>query len=128
MRPLNFAKTAPGSGIRIFDAPGGRKVAVAQILGQVFMKRPFDDPFSAVEPILKSHPRGGQAQAIIVDMHCEATSEKMAMGHYCDGRATLVVGTHTHVPTADAQILPGGTAFMGDGAVTLVAARLQHRG
>ncbi len=114
IRPLNFAKNAPGKGHRLFTAPNGRKVLVAQVLGQVFMKRPFDDPFSAVEPVLKSHPRGGLAHAVIVDMHCEATSEKMAMGHYCDGRASLVVGTHTHVPTADAQILPGGTGFLSD--------------
>ena len=64
--------------------------------------------------MLKAHPLGGQAAAVIVDMHCEATSEKMAMGHYCDGRASLVVGTHTHVPTADTQILPGGTGFQSD--------------
>ncbi|WP_433989588.1 2',3'-cyclic-nucleotide 2'-phosphodiesterase (plasmid) [Pseudoseohaeicola sp. NH-UV-7] len=114
LRPLNFAKSAPGKGFRLFTARGGRKVLVLQVLGQVFMKRPFDDPFSAVEPVLKSHPLGGMASAVIVDMHCEATSEKMAMGHYCDGRASLVVGTHTHVPTADAQILNGGTAYQTD--------------
>ncbi len=114
LRPLNFAKGAPGRGYRLFTAPGGQKVLVVQVLGQVFMKRAFDDPFSALEPILKSHPRGGLAQAIIVDVHCEATSEKMAMGHYCDGRASLVVGTHTHVPTGDAMILPGGTAYLTD--------------
>lgn len=114
LRPVNFAKGAPGKGYRVFDAPGGRKVLVVQVLGQVFMKRPFDDPFSAIEPVLKAHPRGGLAQAIIVDMHCEATSEKMAMGHFCDGRASLVVGTHTHVPTADAQVLDGGTAYLTD--------------
>jgi hypothetical protein len=87
---------------------------VAQVLGQVFMKRPFDDPFSTIEPVLKSHPLGGQAQASLIDMHCEATSEKMAMGHWCDGKASVVVGTHTHVPTADAMILPGGTAYQSD--------------
>jgi len=114
IRPINFAKGAPGKGFRLFNAPGGRKVLVAQVLGNVFMKRAFDDPFSAIEPVLKAHPRGGLAQAIIVDMHCEATSEKMAMGHYCDGRASLVVGTHTHVPTADAQVLPGGTGYLTD--------------
>lgn len=114
LRPLNYAKAAPGKGARLFPAPGGRKILVAQVLGQVFMKRPFDDPFSALEPVLKAHPRGGQADAVLVDMHCEATSEKMAMGHYCDGRASLVVGTHTHVPTGDAQILPGGTAYLTD--------------
>lgn len=115
IRPLNFAKTAaPGRGFKVFDAPGGRKIVVAQVLGQVFMKRPFDDPFSAIDPVLRSHPRGGQVHAVLVDVHCEATSEKMAMGHWCDGRASVVVGTHTHVPTADAQILPGGTAYQSD--------------
>ena len=114
IRPLNYAKGAPGRGHRVFDAPGGRKVLVAQVLGQVFMKRPFDDPFSALEPVLKAHPPGGMVQAAVVDMHCEATSEKMAMGHYCDGRVSLVVGTHTHVPTGDAQILPHGTAYLTD--------------
>ncbi|MDB6452411.1 TIGR00282 family metallophosphoesterase [Falsirhodobacter sp. 20TX0035] len=112
IRPLNFSKMAPGKGARVFTAAGGRKVLVAQVLGQVFMKRPFDDPFSAIDAALKTH--GGAVQASVVDMHCEATSEKMAMGHWCDGRASLVVGTHTHIPTADAQILPGGTAFQSD--------------
>ena len=114
IRPLNFAKAAPGKGYRLFQATNGRKVLVCQVLGQVFMKRPFDDPFSAVDSVLRAHPRGGLAQAVIVDMHCEATSEKMAMGHFCDGKASLVVGTHTHVPTADAQILPGGTGYLTD--------------
>ena len=114
LRPLNYAKTAPGRGARLYDAPGGRKVLVAQALGQVFMKRPFDDPFSAIETVLKAHPLGGLAQAVVVDIHAEATSEKMGMGHWCDGRASLVVGTHTHVPTADAQILSGGTAYLTD--------------
>ncbi|SPJ28583.1 TIGR00282 family metallophosphoesterase [Falsiruegeria mediterranea] len=114
IRPLNFAKGAPGKGYRLFNAPGGRKVLVLQVLGQVFMKRAFDDPFSAVEMVLKSHPRGGLADAIIVDVHCEATSEKMAMGHFCDGKASLVVGTHTHVPTADAMVLPNGTGYLSD--------------
>lgn len=114
LRPLNYARTAPGHGARVFQAPGGRKVLVAQVLGQVFMKRAFDDPFSAIDGVLRSHPLGGLVQAAIVDMHCEATSEKMGMGHWCDGRASLVVGTHTHVPTADAQILAGGTAYLSD--------------
>jgi hypothetical protein len=114
LRPVNYAKAAPGQGHSVFNAPGGRKILVVQILGQVFMKRPFDDPFSAVDSILRAHPPGGLVQAAIVDMHCEATSEKMGMGHFCDGRASLVVGTHTHVPTADAMILPGGTAYQTD--------------
>jgi len=114
LRPLNFARAAPGKGARLFTASDGRKVLVVQALGQVFMKRPFDDPFSAVEAVLNAHPLGGMAQAVVVDMHCEATSEKMAMGHWCDGRASLVVGTHTHVPTADAMILPGGCGYLSD--------------
>lgn len=114
IRPLNFAKDAPGRGARLFKDGRGRKVLVAQVLGQVFMKRPFDDPFSAIEQALKTNPLGGLAQASLVDIHCEATSEKMAMGHWCDGKASVVVGTHTHVPTGDAQILPGGTAFQSD--------------
>ncbi len=114
VRPLNFSKKAPGKGARLFTAKNGRKVLVTQALGQVFMKRPFDDPFSALDGVLKTHPLGGMASAIIVDMHCEATSEKMATGHWCDGRASLVVGTHTHVPTSDAMILPRGTAYLSD--------------
>jgi hypothetical protein len=89
-------------------------VVVVQVLGQVFMKRPFDDPFSALDAALRTYPLGGQANAIIVDVHAEATSEKMAAGHFCDGRASLVVGTHTHVPTGDAMILPRGTAYLTD--------------
>ncbi len=114
LRPLNYAKAAPGRGARVFDAPGGRKVLVAQVLGQVFMKRPFDDPFSALDAVLRTHPLGGLVHASLVDIHCEATSEKMALGHFCDGRASIAVGTHTHVPTADAMILPGGTAYQSD--------------
>lgn len=114
IRPLNFSKAAPGVGARVFDAPGGRKVLVAQVLGQVFMKRPFDNPFSAIETVLKQHPLGGLVQASLVDIHCEATSEKMAMGHFCDGRASAVIGSHTHVPTSDCMVLPAGTAYMTD--------------
>jgi metallophosphoesterase (TIGR00282 family) len=114
IRPMNFSKSAPGVGARVFTAPGGRKILIAQVLGQVFMKRPFDDPFSALDGVLKQFPMGGQIQASLVDIHCEATSEKMATGHFCDGRASIVVGTHTHVPTGDAMILPGGTAYMSD--------------
>lgn len=114
IRPLNYSKAAPGAGARVFEATRGRKVLVTQVLGQVFMKRPFDDPFSALDATLRQYPVGGQVQASLVDMHCEATSEKMAAGHFCDGRASIVVGTHTHVPTADAMILPGGTAYQTD--------------
>lgn len=114
LRPLNYAKGAPGRGHRVFQDRRGRKILVTQALGQVFMKRAFDDPFSALDQVLRAHPLGGAVQAALVDIHCEATSEKMGTGHFCDGRASVVVGTHTHVPTGDAQILPGGTAFQSD--------------
>ena len=114
VRPMNYSRSAPGKGAALFTAKNGRKILVAQVLGQVFMKRPFDDPFSALEAVLKTYPLGGQAAAVLVDVHCEATSEKMAVGHFCDGKASLVVGTHTHVPTADAMILPGGTGYLTD--------------
>ena len=114
LRPLNFSKAAPGKGARLFTARGGKKVLVTQALGQVFMKRPFDDPFSALETVFRTHPLGGEADAIVVDFHCEATSEKMAMGHWCDGRASLMVGTHTHVPTSDAMILAKGCGYLTD--------------
>ena len=114
IRAINFSKVAPGQGARLFTLADGRHVLVAQVMGQVFMKRPFDDPFSAIEPVLRANPLGSRAQAVIVDVHAEATSEKMALGHWCDGRASLVVGTHTHVPTGDAQILNGGTGYLTD--------------
>ncbi len=114
IRPLNFAKTAPGRGARVFEATRGRKVLVVQALGQVFMKRPFADPFSAVDEALRKAPLGAVTQAALVDFHAEATSEKTAMGHWCDGRASAVVGTHTHVPTADAHCLARGTAYQSD--------------
>ncbi len=114
IRPLNYSKAAPGRGARVYEATRGRKVLVAQVLGQVFMKRPFDDPFSAIDTVLRTHTLGGLVQASVVDIHAEATSEKMAMGHWCDGRASLVIGTHTHVPTADTMILNRGTAYQSD--------------
>lgn len=114
IRPLNYASQAPGKGARMYTAQNGRKVFVAQALGQVFMKKPFSDPYSALDVALKTAPRGGMADAVIVDFHAEATSEKMGMGHWLDGRASLVVGTHTHVPTSDTMILSKGTAFQSD--------------
>jgi metallophosphoesterase (TIGR00282 family) len=114
IRPLNFAKDAPGRGARVFEDRRGRRVLIAQILGNVFMKRAFEDPFGTIDRALQPFNLGGAVQATLVDVHCEATSEKMAMGHFLDGRASLVVGTHTHVPTGDAMILPGGTAYLTD--------------
>ena len=115
IRPLNYPPmaAAPGRGAQLFDLPDGKRILVVNLLGRVFMDA-LDDPFAAVDKELESCPLGAVADAIIVDMHAEATSEKMAMGHFCDGRSTLVVGTHSHVPTADAQILPGGTAYQTD--------------
>ena len=114
LRPLNFSKTAPGRGSRVYSDKRGRKILVSQVLGQVFMKRPFDDPFSEIDGILRKNILGGGVQASLVDIRCEATSEKMAVGHFCNGRVSAVVGTHTHVPTADAMILSQGTAYLTD--------------
>ncbi len=115
IRPLNYPALtyAPGRGAQLFETDAGRRVLVINLLGRVHMEA-LDDPFSAVDRELEACPLGAAADAVIVDMHCEATSEKMAMGHFCDGRASLVVGTHTHVPTADGQILNGGTAYQTD--------------
>lgn len=114
LRPLNIARTAPGRGVGVFAAPRGRRVLVAVALGRVFMRQPYDDPFSALGAALAQAPLGAGADAVIVEIHAEATSEKMGMGHWCDGRASLVVGTHTHVPTADTVILGRGTAYQTD--------------
>jgi metallophosphoesterase (TIGR00282 family) len=114
LRPLNIAKSPPGAGFRLFEASRGRRVGVAVALGRVFMKQPYEDPFSALDAALRAAPLGGAASAVIVEAHAEATSEKMALGHWLDGRASLVVGAHTHVPTADMQILPRGTAYLSD--------------
>lgn len=113
LRPINYPEGTPGGGSGIFETRNGKKVLVINPMGQLFMA-PLDDPFVAVEGVLKKHSLADTVDAIIVDMHAEATSEKMGMGHFCDGRASVVVGSHSHVPTADAQILPGGTAYQTD--------------
>jgi 2',3'-cyclic-nucleotide 2'-phosphodiesterase len=113
LRPRNLPKGAPGKGANLYQARNGQNVLVVAPLGRVFME-PQDDPFAAVDSELNACPLGEAADAIVVDMHAEATSEKMAMGHFCDGRASLVVGSHQHIPTGDAQILPGGTAYQTD--------------
>jgi hypothetical protein len=113
LRPQNYPPQTPGRGSGLYTTAGGKKVLVINVMGRLFMDA-IDDPFAAVENLLSAHRLGGNADAIIVDMHAEATSEKMAMGHVCDGRASLVVGTHSHVPTADHQILPKGTAYQTD--------------
>lgn len=114
LRPLNIGRDAPGRGAAVFDSSRGRKVLVVQALGRVFMRQPYDDPFSALDAELRRHVLGGAVQAAVVDIHAEATSEKMAIGHWCDGRASLIAGTHTHVPTADTTILPKGSGFQSD--------------
>ncbi|HHG90082.1 MAG TPA: TIGR00282 family metallophosphoesterase [Devosia sp.] len=113
LRPLNFATDAPGRGAMLVGARNGRQVLVISALGRVFMK-PAEDPFHAVEKAISECPLSEVADAIIVDFHAEATSEMAAMGHFVDGRASLVVGTHTHIPTADQRILAGGTGLMSD--------------
>jgi hypothetical protein len=109
LRPQNYPRGTPGRGANLYQTPAGSVL----VINRVFMD-PLDDPFAAVDGELNACPLGEAADAIVIDMHAETTSEKMAMGHFCDGRASLVVGTHTHVPTADAQILPGGTAYQSD--------------
>ncbi|MBM3632984.1 MAG: TIGR00282 family metallophosphoesterase [Alphaproteobacteria bacterium] len=114
LRPLNFPTLTPGRGYTIVPNKKGKDVLVMNAQARLFMDT-LDDPFPAVEAVLKKYPLGsGSIGAIVLDFHGEATSEKMAMGHFCDGRVSLVVGTHTHIPTADAQILPGGTAYLTD--------------
>ncbi|UYN98132.1 MAG: TIGR00282 family metallophosphoesterase [Devosia sp.] len=113
IRPINYAPGTPGRGAMLTEGRNGHRVLVVNALGRVFMP-PIDDPFRAVEAAVDSAPLGDVADAIIVDFHTEATSEIQAMGHFLDGRVSLVVGTHTHIPTADHRVLRGGTAFMAD--------------
>ncbi|MEK7282275.1 MAG: TIGR00282 family metallophosphoesterase, partial [Acidobacteriota bacterium] len=115
LRPLNYPEGAPGAGVHLGETPGGVPIAVINLMGRVFMP-PCDDPFSAADRALTDLK--GKARLILVDMHAEATSEKQAMGHYLDGRVTAVVGTHTHVQTADETVLQGGTAFITDVGMT----------
>ena len=109
LRPANYPPAAPGQGWCLVDA-GGHQVLVMNLIGRIFLDS-LDDPFRAADAILNDHP---ETPIVFCDMHAEATSEKTAMGWYLDGRASAVVGTHTHIPTADARILPGGTAYVTD--------------
>ena len=113
VRPVNYPAGTPSRGAALVEAKNGAQVLVVNVMGRVFMDA-MDDPFAAVEREVEAAPLGRVADAIVVDIHAEATSEKQAVGHYLDGRASLVVGTHTHVPTADHRVLPGGTAFQTD--------------
>ncbi|MCT8971729.1 TIGR00282 family metallophosphoesterase [Microbaculum marinisediminis] len=113
LRPINFPAGTPGRGAGLYEARNGARVLVINAMGLVFMNM-LEDPFAALSRELEACPLGGGADAIVVDFHAEATSEKQAMGHFLDGRASLVVGTHTHVPTADHMVLAEGTGYMTD--------------
>jgi len=113
LRPINYPEGTPGRGYNVYNAPRGKKVLVINAMGRVFMNA-MECPFRAVDVVLKKYRLGSTVDAILVDFHGEATSEKMAMGHFLDGRVSLVVGTHSHIPTADCQILDSGTAYQTD--------------
>jgi len=116
LRPINYPDDAPGRGWLVHQLPDGEPIAIVNVMGRVFMNQ-LDSPFAAMDVLLD-----GAAEPLpalrIVDFHCEITSEKNAMGWYLDGRVTAVLGTHTHVPTADARLLPGGTAYISDVGMT----------
>src|SRR6195952_361679 len=117
IRPVNLQRGNPGRGTALIDTRNGKRALVINAIGRVFMQ-PSGDPFEVVNRELDACPLREAADAIVVDFHGEASSEKQGMGFFCDGRASLVVGTHTHVPTADYQILTGGTAYMTDAGMT----------
>lgn len=112
LRPANYPPNMPGIGFKIIEV-GARSILVINLVGRVFMKEDFDCPFRKIDEILAKVEQKNLA-GIIIDFHAEATSEKVAFGWYVDGRVSAVLGTHTHVPTADTRILPGGTAFISD--------------
>jgi metallophosphoesterase (TIGR00282 family) len=117
IRPVNYPAGTPGRGAAMIETKNGKRALVINAIGRVFMDA-LDDPFAVVDRELAACPLGQGADAVILDMHCEATSEKQAMGFFCDGRVSLMVGTHTHSPTADHRILPGGSAFVSDVGMT----------
>ena len=117
IRPANFPPGTPGRGAALIDTRSGKRALVINGIGRVFMQ-PFDDPFAIIDRELNACPLREVADAVVVDFHGEASSEKQAIGYFCDGRASLVVGTHTHVPTSDHRILPAGTAYMTDAGMT----------
>ena len=113
VRPLNYPENLPGCGAREIELANGRKILVAEVVGRLFMEA-VDCPAQAMDKLLKSYTLGRNINAIFVDIHAEATAEKIAFGHYLDGRVSAVVGSHTHVPTSDYMILPKGTAYQTD--------------
>ena len=117
LRPANYAGRVPGRGFGVYDGPKGLKIGVMNLMGRLELNSNLDSPFKAANQILRSH-EAQQCQVMLLDFHAEATSEKGAMGYYLDGRAQAVWGTHTHVPTADGQILPKGLGFVTDLGMT----------
>ena len=117
IRPVNYPKGTPGRGAALVETKNGKRALVINAMGRVFMDA-LDDPFAAVERELAACALKTGADAIVLDMHCEATSEKQSMGFFVDGRVSLMVGTHTHCPTADHRIMPGRTAFVSDVGMT----------
>lgn len=117
VRPINYPTGTPGRGAAVVTGKNGCRALVINVLGRIFME-PLDDPFAAIDRELVACPLQTGADSIIIDMHAEATSEKQALAYYADGRASIVIGTHTHAPTADHRILGGGTAFMSDVGMT----------
>lgn len=114
LRPLNFPKACPGVGARIFVTDSDKKILVVHLLGQVFIKYHVECPFAGVAQLLENNKMGRDVDAIFVDFHAEATSEKMAMGKFLDGKVSAVIGSHTHIPTADCHVMKNGTAYQTD--------------
>lgn len=117
LRPHNYPETLPGSGVYKHTTKSGKVIVVINLMTRLFMD-PLDDPFKMADQFVTQYQLGVTAHAIFLDFHGEATSEKMAMAHYLDGRITAVIGTHTHLPSADCQIFDGGTAFQSDAGMT----------
>ena len=117
LRPLNFPPGTPGNGIYRHKLDDGRSITIINAMARLFMDS-LDDPFRMTHEYLEKEPMGKNSEAVFVDFHGETTSEKMSFGHYFDGRISSVIGTHTHVPTADAHIMPSGTAYMSDAGMT----------
>ncbi len=113
LRPINYPRSTPGKGAHVFSARNGMRVQVINAMARVFMD-PLDDPFAMVDRQVGTCALKSDCDVTLVDFHGEATSEKQAMGYFLDGRVSVVVGTHTHVPTCDHRVLPGGTAYVSD--------------
>lgn len=118
LRPINYPQGTPGKGFHIIETANQKRLLVIHALGRVFIDKLCGDPFAAIDALLAKHPLGQNIDAILVDFHAEASSEKMALGQYLDGRVSALVGTHTHIPTADARVLNNGTAYMTDLGMT----------